>query len=81
MLSVSLAQILVQHNTMHYSQATVHTIHQQENQPCNILGLDNNISQQEKHNERYTDRTHVAGKTLRLTLRTEVKDAKHQRRQ
>lgn len=80
MFPVSLSQILMQHNAMHNRQTAIHAIDQQEDQPSNIARLHNHIPQQEQHDKRNTNRPDIASKALRLTLRTEIKDAEHDRR-
>ena len=77
MLTMRLSQILMQHNTMTNSQASIHAIHQQENQPSNITSRKNKRTYQEQQDIRHTYRAHITRETLRLTLRTEIKAAKH----
>ena len=77
MLTVRLAQILVQHYSMADSQATIHAIYKQEDQISHITSRDDHLTDQEQQDESNADRSHITSKALSLTLRTEIENAEN----
>lgn len=67
-LTVRLAQILVQHNPVADSKDRIHTIYSQEHNVRKVARLQNQFAQQENHNKRCANAAHVAGKTLGFTV-------------
>ena len=80
MLAVGFAKVLVQHNTVDNGATSVHTINQQECQPCDVTCLHNQQTQYEKQNKCYTHATYITSKTLSFVLWSEVEIAEHQHR-
>ena len=78
MLPMRFPQILMQQDTMTDGQATIHSIYQQQNQIRHILCHHHQPTDGKQHDKRYRNASHVSGKALRLTLRTEVEQAEHQ---
>ena len=76
-----LSQILMQHDAMHDGQTSIHSIHQEEDKPCDVTSLDDDIAQQEEHDKGDTDGAHIARKTFCLPFRTEIEYTEHHRSQ
>ena len=75
MLTMCLSEVLMQHDSVADSQAAIHTIHQQENKIRHIASLHYQLPDHEQQDKGNANRTHIACKAFRLTLRTEVEQA------
>ena len=78
MLTVSFAQVLMQHNAVADRQTTIHSINQYQYKISQIACLDNKPTCGKQNDKGNTNTTNITCKTLRLSLRSEIKDAEHQ---
>ena len=76
MLTVGLAEIFVEFDTMTDRKDRVGTIYSKENDIGKISGGQNQISESEQYDKSHRNRSHVTSETLGLL--TEIKETEYQ---
>ena len=72
MLAMRLSEVLMQHDSVADSQASVHAIHEQENQESKVFSCENQSAYHKQQNESNADTAHIARKAFRFPFRTEM---------
>lgn len=81
MLAMSLSEILMKQDPVDDCKTCIDAINNKEHQICDVPGLEDDCSKNEKNNESDADRTHISGKAFRFSLRPEIEDTEHQHAQ
>ena len=76
--TMGFAKVLMQHNAVDNSAATIHAIHQKKCQPGNIVGFHNQATNHKQEDKSHSNATYVTGKALGFVLWTKIEETENQ---